>query len=199
MIAFVKGILASTGPGSVVVDVNGLGYQVRIPSTTPLPALGQEVKFFTYLSVREDAMQLFGFSGEDEKECFLTLLDVAGVGPKVALAVISHLPPSQLQSAVALQDVNQLVKVPGVGKKTAQRILLELKDKLKGLAVVAKDLPPSFALPVAGNDEAVEALLALGYSQAEAKDAVQKAQRDGSIADLSLLIKTALKELAPSR
>lgn len=199
MIAYVKGILASTGPGLVVVDVNGLGYQIRIPATTLLPALGQEVKFFTYLSVREDAMQLFGFSGEDEKECFITLLDVARVGPKVALAVVSYLPPSQLQSAVALQDINQLVKVPGVGKKTAQRILLELKDKLKGLTIEVKDRQPGTALPGEGSDEAIEALLALGYSQIEAKDAVNKAQRDGSITDLSLLIKTALKELAPSR
>ncbi|GAB6181114.1 Holliday junction branch migration protein RuvA [Desulfotomaculum defluvii] len=199
MIAYIKGVLASIGTGSVVVDVNGLGYQIKIPSNTPLPVLGQEVKFFTHMSVREDGIQFFGFASEDEKECFLTLLDVAGVGPKVALAVISHLPPINLRSAVALQDVNQLVKVPGVGKKTAQRIMLELKDKLKGLTIEVQNIQPSPTLTVVGSDEAVEALLALGYSQTEAKDAVEKAQKFGSIPDLSLLIKTALKELAPSR
>lgn len=198
MIAYLKGKLAVSGIGWVIIDVNGIGYQVYIPSTTRLPQIDQEIKLFTYMAIREDAIQFYGFSQEDEKNCFLALLDVAGVGPKVALAVVSCLPPGNLQTVISNGDISPLIKVPGVGKKTAQRILLELKDKLKGTVILKEEISPTdFTAGV--EDDASAALQALGYSQLEARDAVRRVRSKNSINDLSELIRIALKELAPVR
>lgn len=198
MIAYVSGKLAALGVGWVVVDVNGLGYRLAVPSTAELPGAGQEIKLHTHMAVREDGISLYGFCNEEELECFLALLEVAGVGPKVALAVIASLKPDKLRQVIASGDLNQLVKVPGVGKKTAQRILLELKDKLKTPAVMHQ----SAALvvePTDSGEEAMLALLSLGYGQNEAREALNKVVNinpQGNVADM---IKAALKELAPAR
>jgi len=199
MIAYIKGKLAASGPGWVVVDVTGIGYRLYIPAMTNLPARGQEVKFHTHMAVREDGIQLYGFSQEDEREAFLALLDVAGVGPKVALAVVSYLRPEVLRGIIASGDVHQLVKVPGVGIKTAQRILLELKDKLQG--PVSMPQGSAEVLQQAGDieEDALVALLSLGYAQAEAKEAVRKVSNKTRVNDASDLIKLALKELAPAK
>ena len=196
MIAYIKGSLATAGAGWAVIEVNGIGYRLQIPLTTQMPSLGQELKLYTYMAVREDGIQLYGFSEEEQRDCFLALLDVAGVGPKVALAVLSCLTPNQLRVVIVDNDVNQLVKVPGVGKKTAQRILLELKDKLKASNIVITDEMPEIPTQGAVGD-ALAALAALGYSQAEARDAITKVQLKNSQQDVSLLIKLALKELTP--
>ena len=194
MIAYIKGNLATSGAGWAVIDVNGIGYQMQVPLTTPMPGSGQEIKLLTYMAVREDGIQLYGFSDEDHRDCFLALLDVAGVGPKVALAVLSCLHPNHLRAIIIENDVNQLVKVPGVGKKTAQRILLELKDKLKGSIIVPKgEVTEMPAQGVAG--DALAALVALGYSQPEAREAIAKVQQKDFQRDVSVLIKMALKEL----
>ncbi len=196
MIAYIKGSLATSGAGWAVIDVNGIGYQMQVPLSTPMPGSGQEIKLLTYMAVREDGIQLYGFSDEDHRDCFLALLDVAGVGPKVALAVLSCLAPNRLRSIIMENDVNQLVKVPGVGKKTAQRILLELKDKLKGSIIV----PPGDVAEMSvqgGAGDALAALVTLGYSQSEAREAITKVQHKNSQQDVSGLIKLALKELTP--
>lgn len=198
MIAYLKGKLAVSGIGWVIIDVNGIGYQVHIPSTTRLPQIDQEIKLFTHMAIREDAIQFYGFAQEDEKNCFLALLDVAGVGPKVALAVVSSLPPGNLQAAIANGDINPLVKVPGVGKKTAQRILLELKDKLKEPVILEEEISSAEFTKGLESDASV-ALQALGYSQVEARDAIRRVQSKKSVNELSELIKIALKELAPVR
>ncbi|AEF94098.1 Holliday junction ATP-dependent DNA helicase ruvA [Desulfotomaculum nigrificans CO-1-SRB] len=199
MIAYIKGKLAYIGAGWVVVDVNGIGYRLYIPAMTKLPSTGQEVQFYTHMAVREDGIQIYGFLQEEELECFLALLDVAGVGPKVALAVVAHLPPGVFKGIIASGNVNQLVKVPGVGKKTAQRIMLELKDKLRGPAALPE--PSETITPAPGRieDDAVVALLSLGYAQNEAREAVRQAMGLGLTGDVSALIKAALKELAPAK
>lgn len=200
LIAYIKGNLAVHGPGWVIIDVNGIGYQVFIPISTPLPQRNQEIKLHTHMAVREDGINIYGFVLEEEKDCFLALLDVAGVGPKVALAVISCLPPVNLRTVIASGEISQLVKVPGVGKKTAQRILLELKDKLQGPAGLQDVAVETILIPaVSINDDAITALQSLGYSQLEAKEAVRKASGKGSVKEVSKLITEALKELAPSR
>lgn len=202
MLAYIRGKLAAVALGWVVVEVQGIGYRLHIPAMTPLPEIGQEVKFHTHMVVREDGLQVYGFSREDQMECFLALLDVAGVGPKVALAVVSFLQPEVLRSAVAAGDVNQLVKIPGVGKKTAQRILLELKDKLKGSVEgtgLSESAGPVFGQAAVVGEDAVAALLSLGYGQAEARQAVDKACKKAAPEDVSQIIKYALKELAPAK
>ncbi|MDO7788866.1 Holliday junction branch migration protein RuvA [Desulforamulus aquiferis] len=198
MIAYVKGKLAATGLGWAVVDVNGMGYRLYVPTQPEPVSQGQEIKYFTHMAVREDGITLYGFLQEEELECFLSLLEVAGVGPKVALAVVSCLKPEALKAVIACGDVNQLVKVPGVGKKTAQRILLELKDKLKGPVAVAGTIEVINS-PTGSEDEVLLALQTLGYGQNEARDALKKANDKHLGADVASLIKAALKELAPAR
>lgn len=198
MIAYIQGKLAAVGAGWVVVDVQGIGYRLHIPAMTPLPAAYQEVKFHTHMVVREDGIQFYGFSQEEQMECFLALLNVAGVGPKVALAVVSFLKPDVLRGVIAGGDVHQLVKVPGVGKKTAQRILLELKDKLKGPVVIPETRDEMWEQGPGWEEDAVVALLSLGYAQSEAREAVAKARQKVTGSDVSTLIKIALKELAPA-
>ncbi|CCO07230.1 Holliday junction branch migration protein RuvA [Desulforamulus hydrothermalis] len=198
MIDFICGKLAAGGSGWAVLEVQGIGFYLHVPAATRLPALGQEIKLYAHMAVREDGIQLYGFADQEQRDCFLALLNVAGVGPKVALAVVSHLPPGQLQAVIAGGDVHQLVKVPGVGKKTAQRILLELKDKLAVPVVSAGTVVPQ---DTAGSDltaeDAVIALVSLGYAQTEAREAVGRVQTKAATKDVSTLIKEALKVLAP--
>ncbi|GAB6157330.1 Holliday junction branch migration protein RuvA [Desulfotomaculum varum] len=198
MIDFICGKLAAGGSGWAVLEVQGIGFYLHIPATTRLPAIGQETKLYAHMGVREDGIQLYGFADQEQRECFLALLNVAGVGPKVALAVVSHLPPGQLQAIIAGGDVHQLVKVPGVGKKTAQRILLELKDKL---SAPVYSTGTADCQDTAGTDltteDAVNALVSLGYAQTEARDAVGRVQIKNATKDVSTLIKEALKILAP--
>ncbi|AQS59009.1 Holliday junction branch migration protein RuvA [Desulforamulus ferrireducens] len=196
MIAYIKGSLATAGAGWAIIETHGIGYHLQIPLTTPMPGRGQEIKLHTYMAVREDGIQLYGFAAEEQRDCFLALLDVAGVGPKVALAVLSTLSPNQLRGVIIDNDVNQLVKVPGVGKKTAQRIILELKDKLKASLAGPVDYVPEVPTQGAIGD-ALAALVALGYSPSEAREAVTKAQSKDAQQDVSALIKLALKELTP--
>ena len=200
MIASLTGRLASKHPGGVVIDVQGVGYDVLIPLSTyyQLPASDQTVTLVIHTHVREDAIQLFGFSTQREKDAFLMLLGVSGIGPKLALSVISSLSVDDLATAVRNDDHRVLASVPGIGKKSAGRLALELKDKIEKLAGpvdhrTAKAAEPSSKLM----DDALSALTNLGYKVAEAKDVVKQvlASRNGET-PLPDLIREALKELA---
>ncbi len=172
MYAFISGVIETAANGAVVIDNNGIGYKVHVSGSTlsKLPAPGKSVKLYTYLHIREDAMELFGFLSMEEKEIYELLISVSGVGPKAGLAILSVLDPDGLIRAVINGDQKSISKAPGVGPKLAQRVILELKDKFKGYK--AEEMPAeNFA---AGNNvsEAAEALTALGYTLNEATRAV---------------------------
>lgn len=172
MYAFIKGILESSSNGVAVVDCNGVGYEVYVSPATVnrLPAPGKQIKLYTHLQVREDAMELFGFLSAEEKEVYEILISVSGVGPKVGLAILSTLEPEGFIYAVINGDAKAIAKSPGVGPKLAQRIILELKDKFKGYSADIEELSAEPVTSLA--NEAAEALLALGYTQNEAMNAV---------------------------
>ena len=191
MIALLSGILFAKTPPRVIVQTAGLGYEVDLPMSSfyGLPAVGQSVTLLTHLVVREDAHLLYGFVTEGERSAFRELIKISGIGPRIALAVLSGLTVEQLSQAVALQDTASLVKVPGIGKKTAERMLLELKGRLA-------DARPGVAgrLPVAEGStaEVSTALLALGYSEKEALAAVRALPPGLDVAEG---IRQALKQL----
>lgn len=193
MIGRITGILAEKNPPQLVVDCNGVGYEIDVPMSTfyHLPATGQKVSLHTHLIVREDAHLLYGFGSESERTTFRQLLKVSGVGPKVALAVLSGLSVNDLAAAVATQDTAMLVRVPGIGKKTAERLLLELKDKI---AIVNASSPGSAPGAPKGSD-VLNALLSLGYNDREAMSAIKQLPADLPVADG---IRQALKLLARS-
>lgn len=201
MIAFVHGIAADMTENSVIVETGGIGYEIYMTgeSLSQLP-MGEKVKIHTYFQVREDAMQLYGFLKKDDLQMFKLLLGVNGVGPKAAMGVLSGITADELRFAVLSDDVKTLSKAPGIGKKTAQKLILELKDKLK--------LEDAFELKLAheqekaeasgdasdGRQEAVAALVALGYSSTDALRAVRKVT-EVSPDDVEGLLKAALKNM----
>jgi len=200
MIASLTGRLASKLPGGVVIDVQGVGYDVLIPLSTyyRLPDPEEPISLFIHTHVREDAIQLFGFLTVREKDAFLMLLTVSGIGPKLALNVISTLSVDGLTMAIRDDDHKILASVPGIGKKSAGRLTLELKDKVEKLSSYAdirttKSQEPSSRLM----DDALSALVNLGYKAADVKEVVKLvlAERNGST-PLQDLIRAALKELA---
>lgn len=200
MFAYIKGILAYKGIDSIIVETGGIGYRVAVPLTTleVLKQPGQEIKIHTYLHIREDAWLLFGFLTEEELKMFEQLLKVSGVGPKAAMSLVSHIPPSRFGLAVLTDDVNTFVKAPGIGKKTALRIILELKDKLKkeqGEELKTLKIDADYE-EKPGNkiQEAVGALMMLGYSSQEATRAVSSVYSDEK--SLETVIRDALKGLA---
>lgn len=189
MIARLAGTLVEKHPPQVVVMSHGVGYELDVPMSTfyNLPRTGEPVELLTHLVVREDAHLLFGFLTAAERTAFRQLLKVNGVGPKVALSVLSGLSVDDLAGAVAAQDAARLTKVPGVGRKTAERLVLELRDKL-AIAVSAE--PAGGARP---SGDVLNALLALGYNEREAAAAVKQLPADLSLTDA---IRQALKQLA---
>jgi Holliday junction DNA helicase RuvA len=194
MIAQLSGLLVEKTPPSIVVDAQGVGYSVDLPMSSyfSLPELGQPVKLLTHFVVREDAQLLYGFLTQAERQAFRELIKVSGVGPRIALAVLSGLSVDQLVAAVSMQDVSGLVRVPGIGKKTAERMLLELKgrlaDSLPGVAVAGGASQASGVTLEVGH-----ALQALGYSDKEIQQALKQL---GGVEDLSEGIRQALKLLA---
>lgn len=196
MIYSLRGTLARTEPGAVVVECAGVGYRCLTTANTlrALPSVGKDVFLYTYLNVREDALDLFGFAEEAEASCFRMLIGVSGVGPKAAIAVLSQTTPDRFAFAVASGDAKALAKAPGVGIKTAQRIVLDLKDKVGAFAPAgAAEETGAAPLPKGAPEEAVNALLVLGYSSAEAMGAVGKL--DASL-PVEELIRQALRQLA---
>jgi Holliday junction DNA helicase RuvA len=190
MIGRIQGILVVKEFPQVIVSCNGVGYEIDVPMSTfyPLPRTGEEVTILTHLVVREDAHLLFGFLTAPERTAFRQLLKISGVGPKVALSVLSGLSVDDLASAVASEDAGRLTRIPGIGKKTAERLVLELRDKLPKSVTVARAEGAS-----ASGGDVVGALLALGYNDREAQAAVKQVPADLPLADA---IRQALKQLA---
>lgn len=195
MFQYVEGKCAAVGQNLAVIDVNGVGFAVSTSMTT-LGSIktGEKVKLYTYLSVREDALELFGFYSEEELRVFKLLISISGVGPKVALAILSVTTPSSLALAIATEDLKTLTNAPGVGKKLAGRIVLELKDKMlkESANLSAGDLTISVPTGDGKESEAVEALMVLGYSRPEALKAIGGAPAGSSVEDI---IRYALKNL----
>ena len=197
MIASLRGTLLEKTPGACVVEAGGVGYLIQVSSHTAagLPAAGQPVFLRTRQIVREDAVQLFGFPDTEELELFDLMIAVSGVGPKLALAVLSGLRPQALRRAIREEQVGLLTSVPGIGKKTAERLVVELRDRLEALAALGGGTPAreGGVLPRSERwDDAVAALTRLGYTAAQAQEAVRKAS--GAADDLSLehLVRRAL-------
>jgi holliday junction DNA helicase RuvA len=191
MIGRLTGILVEKNPPQILLDVQGVAYEVDVPMSTfyNLPGTGERVALFTHLVVREDAHLLFGFGSENERRAFRQLVKISGIGARTALSVLSGLSVAELAQAVTLQESGRLTKIPGIGKKTAERLLLELKDKL-GVELTAtvgvnRAPPPS--------SDILNALVALGYSDKEAVAAVKKLPEGVAVGDG---IRHALKLLA---
>ncbi len=189
MLGRLTGTLAEKSPPQVLIDVNGVGYEVDVPMSSfyNLPGLGERITLLTHFVVREDAQLLYGFLTHDERATFRLLVKISGVGPRTALSILSGLSVADLAQAVSLQESNRLVKVPGIGKKTAERLLLELKGKLGD----ALTTPRSAASDMQG--DILQALIALGYSDREAAAALKALPPEVGVADG---IKLALKALA---
>ncbi|HLN62984.1 MAG TPA: Holliday junction branch migration protein RuvA [Symbiobacteriaceae bacterium] len=204
MIAHVRGQLVASAPDSVVVDVGGVGYRCLVPASTRsrLPATGHEVLLHTSMQVREDSMTLYGFLTQEEYSLFELLLTVDGIGPKVALGVLSSTTPDSFRRAVAFEDITALCRVPGIGKKTAQRMVLELKEKVGNVGPVqplgGTGALPAEAVPAAPDAflDAIDALMALGYARAEAAQAIDKARKEaGDAPKTETLVRLGLKQL----
>lgn len=190
MIGRISGLLAEKAPPLVLVDVQGVGYELDVPMSTfcNLPALGERVTLLTHFVVREDAQQLFGFLTAAERGAFRELVRISGVGPRTALGILSGLSVAELSQAVSRQDAARLVKVPGIGKKTAERLLLELKGRL-GPDIGA----PAASVVSDAQADIVQALLALGYNEREAQAALKALPADVTVSEG---IKLALKALS---
>lgn len=196
MIGYLRGKISYLFIDYCLIDVQGVGYRVYIADSTRVKlTVGKEAQLFTYLNVREDAMQLYGFFSQAENELFLQLISVSGIGPKVALGIMSAITVESLSKAIQLKQAAVLVKLPGIGKKTAERLILELHDKMKIEGQGEDDMTFVDIEPAADNlSEAAQALTALGYVQAEYLPVLKKAPK--SVQSVEELIKFALKEFA---
>jgi Holliday junction DNA helicase RuvA len=197
VIGFLRGRLAAKQPPQLVLDVGGVGYEVEAPMSTfyGLPQVGAEVHLHTHLVVREDAHVLYGFGTERERSLFRELIKVSGVGPRIALAILSGVTVDEFHRCVEGHDVASLVRVPGIGRKTAERLVIELRDRLKG--VVGEAFVPGGApagSPGAAQAEAFAALVALGYKPPEVTRLLQKV--DPSVSGTEELIRHALRAAA---
>lgn len=199
MISYIKGILEDMSPGMVVVDNHGIGYQMMVPMRgESFPKIGQEIKIYTHMHVREDDVSLFGFLSKEEKEAFELLIGVNGIGPKVGLSVLSTLSVYELKMAVISEDVKTVSKTPGLGPKGAKKLILELKDKLSfeeleedgmGVEILDTSADSSDSVMIT-----IEGLVSLGYSKSEAAIAVNKVE-DAKDLTPEELLKKALKNI----
>ena len=200
MYAFIEGQVCEKGTNEIVLLAGGVGYRIAVSMTTlqSVPAVGEKMRCHTILSVREDAMELYGFASREEKQMFQSLTSISGVGSKMALSILGSMPLKELNLAILLGDITALSRAPGVGKKTAQRIALELKDK-----VSQADVSGAPEMPAAGGavsfsadnrTEALEALQALGYTPTEARNAIAQVKDPGASVDE--IIRLALRGMA---
>lgn len=203
MISFVKGKLVYIYENTIIVENNGIGYEIFVPMSVigNMPQIGSEVMIYTYMNVREDALQLFGFLDRDTLEVFKLLITVSGIGPKGAIGVLGTLSADDIRYAVMAEDAKTIAKAPGIGEKTASKVVIELKDKLK-----MRDVAPDIKSEIDGQQsifednskqavsDAIEALAALGYSATEATKAVRKADT-GEDTTVEELLKQSLKYL----
>ncbi len=201
MISYIKGKLTEVEDGIIVVENNGIGFNIHVPATviSSFSSIGDEVKVYTYLQIREDAHSLFGFLSRDDLNIFKMLINVNGIGPKGALAILSTISPDDLRFAILSDDANLISTAPGIGSKTAQKLILELKDKIK-----LEETFESYSKSVntvktddvlIAKNEAVEALVSLGYGSAEAMRAVRDVENADEL-DSEEILKRALKKLA---
>ncbi|HYP13369.1 MAG TPA: Holliday junction branch migration protein RuvA [Bryobacteraceae bacterium] len=196
MIAHLRGKLLAKQPHVSVIDVQGVGYEVTIPVSTysSLPQEGEDVAIRIYTQVREDAIALFGFATSDEKTLFEKLISVSGIGPKLAITVLSGVAVPELISAIRAQQSDRLTKIPGVGKKTAERMVLELKDKLDGVGAAAVAAPAASPVLFSALEmDVLSALVNLGCQRPAAEAAVRKAASTGTPAEFDLLFRRALE------
>jgi Holliday junction DNA helicase RuvA len=186
MIGSLRGILINKKPDNVIVEVGGVGYRVNIPLNTmsALPEVGKDIFLHIYTHVREDILQLYGFTSEDEKKIFITLIGITGIGPKMALNILSGISYNDLLQAIETEDVAHLCRIPGLGKKTAHRLILELKEKLP----TAKETVDRVF------EDTLSALVNLGYKKSIAQEFLEKAYKKG-FNDIEGLLKEALKYL----
>ncbi|MEW6107650.1 MAG: Holliday junction branch migration protein RuvA [Nitrospirota bacterium] len=189
MIGSLKGKIISRKPDNIIIDVNGVGYQVNVPLNilSNLPEEGRDVYLHIYTHVREDSLQLFGFNSEDEKRIFVTLLGISGIGPKMALNILSGISHDDFLRSIENEDVAMLCRVPGLGKKTAHRLILELREKL----------PPSSGIKDRLFDDALSALINLGYKKNIAQQYLEKVYKKG-FDDIESLLRETLKHLTGS-
>lgn len=202
MIGYIRGKVTALFKDSCFLETGGIGYRIFISDKTRQKLTnGEEAKLLTYMAVREDAILLYGFLGEEEYSLFLLLISISKIGPKVAMGILSSMTPSAFVGAVKTRNVSQLTKLPGIGKKTAERLLVELKDKVGAFSVetISNDgsvpTPSTEADPVTG--EAVKALMSLGYEMDEITPVLQKLS--GSYDNVSKLVSAALREFARNR
>lgn len=190
MIGRLAGELAEKTPENVLIDVNGVGYQVAVTPATvaSLPSVGRSAVLHTHLHVREEILALYGFASVDERDIFQVLIGISGVGPKLALAVLGTLSPDQLRNVVLTEDISALTSVPGIGQRSAQKLLLELRPKL--------DVPDSPLQSGSALAEVREALEGLGYQSAEIREVLRDLDGDGSVEDS---LRSALQELGKQR
>lgn len=201
MISYIKGELAEVFEDMIILENQNMGYNIRVPASViaQMPSVGRQVKVYTYLYVREDAINLFGFLTRDDLNIFKMLLNVSGIGPKGALGILSTITPDDLRFAVLSDDVNTIKSCPGIGAKTAQKLIIELKDKISLEETfenaLANNQTDSRVDVMAVRDDAIQALVALGYSSREALAAVKKID-DIESKDSEVVLKEALKQLA---
>lgn len=204
MIGQIQGTLLAKQPPEVLVDVNGVGYEIQMPMTClyELPELGQPVTLCTHFVVREDAQLLYGFNTRQERTLFRQLIKAQGVGPKLALTIMSGMTANQFVQAVTHDDVSSLIKLPGVGRKTAERLVVEMRDRLANWSQTPatdaagldmSDLNPTLTPTSHPRDDALSALLALGYKQVQAEKAIRQVATDDMTSEM--LIRQALKSM----
>ena len=194
MYSYIKGSLASKTQDKAIIDVGGVGYLINIPFSTyqTLPELNETLKLNTYLAVREDSMTLYGFQSNEELRVFELLISVSGIGPKLAIGVLSDISAADFSVAVITEDVNRLTKISGIGKKTAQRMIIELKDKMKAETIESMPNEPIIRNVVNNEiEEAISALQVLGDNNKDAVDMVNKSYVEGM--GIEEIIKQALK------
>jgi len=195
MIGRIRGILLEKEPPAMLVDVAGVGYELEAPMTTfyELPSMGAEITLYTHMVVREDAHLLFGFSRASQRSLFRSLLKVSGIGPRVALAILSGMNEEEFALCVSSEDISRITKVPGIGKKTAERLVIEMRDKVEAAALLPKSVSATMT-QMDPASEAVSALMALGYKGNEASRLVRNVSGD----DLSTedIIRQALRNAA---
>jgi Holliday junction DNA helicase RuvA len=196
MIAHLRGTILEKHPNQIILEAGGVGYDIQIPISTftALPEQGSSAALRIHTHVREDALLLFGFATSEEKAVFERLISVSGIGPKLAITVLSGLPTGELIAAIRSSDLPRLVRIPGIGKKTAERIVLELKDKLMAVDAAGKSAPALETGPAYSTLErdVLSALQNLGCSRPAAEEALRKVQEKGTPAEFEALFRAAL-------
>lgn len=198
MMEYIKGILTISTPAKTIIETGGIGYKILIPLSnySKLPKLGESVCLFLSTVIREDSHKNYGFLTTDERDLFETLIEVSGIGPKTALALLGHLESTDLQIAISRSDITSICKVPGIGKKTAERLIVEMRDKIQKNPIAQATFPSNVKSNKTTASDALSALINLGYQPLHAQKAINSIiEEKEEEVDLSTLITAALKKL----